>query len=527
MLSFLSNLPNKQRIRFGTGLFLVTCIGLLWWMIKYRINFDNPSIPSILSVIKIIVSGFAGMAFLWIAEYNLKLQDDPKVKEYLNRVRQREGTDIGGRWFAVAMLFWLISVIPNEFDSRVFSEIFSALNSGFLVLGLNSIEFYKQEPEWYNKKIFIWFRVRKNIVKCIIYVVLGVLIIDSLYPYPELKKLLIEIPDSIWSIIVLILFLFYLGTAFKNRNLEKVNYLLYFTLILAFIGNTYGVFFEDSKIFLSICTLIYVVCFSLLLLLLLYSHLALIDKTVSYEMYADIDKQKEDIKAKKITIEKRGKDLKIKNEKLNIEIAKVKELKRSMNHVIRGVIRNLAIDIDMRRDSNIENIHSRVETMLNLHNELHDEKEKSVRVNFKNFIARTLEMARDAHKYDENNFQFTFANLSENILTSAKIARNIASIIIELLNNAYYSSQRQNIINNFISIHISLEIEQLVLTIQDRAGGFEYIDDESSWGYGLWSVHEIARGDLNGKIHYSNISENNLVVGSKWVIEIPNHIIYQ
>jgi two-component sensor histidine kinase len=121
-----------------------------------------------------------------------------------------------------------------------------------------------------------------------------------------------------------------------------------------------------------------------------------------------------------------------------------------------------------------------------------------------------------------DNYSYTI-DIKTDFKTRAKHARNIASILVELSLNAF----KVYLKNGFApsSRYLNIEVKEdtdndfLVLSVADKGPGFS---ENTTWNFGLQTLHEVVEKDLSGIIRRDANYQN----GTKWFIYIPfNKII--
>ncbi len=499
-------------------------LGIGYESLLNRLNQDN-SLTIILpyySILVICLTAFAGIAFILIWRHNvIEVEKNEIIKKY--NADYLGTIDTGMLWLAAAMLGWeVISAInlfryifdtDNEYISAngylILSEIISTLNSAFFILGFSTFKFSKR-PIWHQNQLIEVFRgsrkYRNIIILSLTVISLSIFLLAFL---PILK----DLPDLFMSIFTTILLFLYFKEIFEDRKIRLLRWLLYTTLLLTMMAQVIEPleltlpYLSDNPYFVFISYFInmtYKFFLTILFFALAYSYRGFLEKRAR---------------------EKQNKELLITSQELAKASSEKERLRREMNHTIRGNLDFLTEKLRMLENENISNIEhqllitelkSTLKIVGHLHNRLHEDKEAYYPY-LRDFLMDFKDDLQQLFDINSNNYSYTI-DIKKDFKTRAKHARNIAAILVELSLNAFkvYIKNGFSPIERHLNIEVKEDIENdfLVLIVADKGPGFP---EETTWNFGLKTLHEVIQKDLNGIIRRDNFYKN----GTKWLIYIP------
>jgi two-component sensor histidine kinase len=499
-------------------------LGTGYELLLNRLNEDN-SLTIILpyySIVVICLTAFAGVAFILIWRHNvIEVEKNEIIKKY--NADYLGTIDTGMLWLAAAMLGWeIISVInlfrylfdvENQYISvngyLLLSEIISTLNSAFFILGFSTFKF-SQRPTWHQNKLIETFR-GENKYRNIIILSLVIISLSSflLFFSPFWK----DFPDLTMSIFTTVLLFLYFKEIFEDRKIRLLRWLLYTTLLLTMMAQI----IEPLELFLPyLSENPYFVFISYFVNMTYKFFLTILFFALAYSYRGFLEKRAR---------EKQNTELVLASQELAKVSSEKERLRREMNHTIRGNLDFLSEKLRMlERTSSastddqllITELKSTLKIVGHLHNRLHEDKEAYYPY-LSNFLMDFKGDLQELFDIHPDNYSYTI-DIKKDFQTRAKHARNIASILVELSLNAFKVYLKNGFApsSRYLNIEVKEDAENdfLVLSVADKGPGFP---ENTTWNFGLKTLHEVIEKDLSGIIrrdaHYQN--------GTKWLIYIP------
>lgn len=538
-------------------------------------------------LILIAFTSFAAMALVFLWRHSIRQIQKNKLFHIPKEPTKK--LDFGMLWLATAMLTWacahflgilLLQQDHTESDESlvaILNQIISTINDGCFLLTIATFH-YTIYPDWYEKKVFIWWRKPKNIWL----VVLGVsiLAITLWLVIPELKFYELpyfNIPVVALSTITSILLYLYLVKAFNDRLLGDrwMGGLVFITLLLALMGQfqwapvsflqeiplvndlfrEFGIPKLVSTYSKLLNNIIWTTWLIFIFFTLAYSWINFIQyerlQIINGKLKTAVNDHKKANNALGIAITDQEKtnaelsiaieDLVIANGVIEKNIKQKELIRRQMNHAIKGSLSHLVFDIRQyvskftlpgnENPQTIKNavaeVESRVAHIYKLHNLLNDQKNfksDKLSIQLKEYLEDVCKTLHESYQVPERNFS-TQINLPEDLKVNPKHARDLGSVILEACLNSFGAYRSKQIANDQQRISIQVEQEilhdktSLTFSIADHAGGFEEKSiPKTHKGFGIEYLKRI-KDSYSGELSFTSVNSGTLV---KMLIPVHN-----
>jgi len=149
-------------------------------------------------------------------------------------------------------------------------------------------------------------------------------------------------------------------------------------------------------------------------------------------------------------------------------------------------------------------------------------------------ICRAMESVLRILNPKENNIKVDYKCLEVDAKDVYTFEGELKQVFISIINNAIDALLEKNIANAKISIHITQEVDNLLVSIADNAGGipediinniflpyFSTKSEKNGTGLGLHMAKTIIEHHVNGSISVKN---SNLYNGAEFIISIPKSL---